>query len=157
MAAYLHQKCGFQHYLLDHCSFLLVFCKLFFFFGSRVEYYCRSLYYVASAGMDGRLMLGFNGSCPSSVQLFSRSVGIQFIYDSIFEQQANLVNFLPRPVDSLVRIYYFWTALVAHQFPFLLLLQPSCPALFGWFLHLRSERNFRCWSKSPSYRYFCVI
>ena len=37
MEVQVQQKCGFQRYLLDRCSFLLVFCK----FVQELQHYCR--------------------------------------------------------------------------------------------------------------------
>ena len=37
MVEWVLQKCGFQHCLLDRCSFLLVFCKLVFFFSFKIK------------------------------------------------------------------------------------------------------------------------
>jgi hypothetical protein len=53
MAALVHQKCGFQHYFLDHCSFLLVFCKLVFWFNIIVAHYIwHQLVWVVSCCWD---------------------------------------------------------------------------------------------------------
>jgi hypothetical protein len=99
MAALIHQKCGSQHYLLDHCSFLLVFCKLFWFKSSILSSLTISGFswygWSAAAGIQwmmpiiGTAFFGFGKINPFMIQFLSNKL---------------IWLNLPRPVDSLVRI-----------------------------------------------------